>query len=117
MRSLLIAALALISSPVLAGEAEVVDATASRSGDTWRFSVTIAHGDTGWDHYANGWAVLLEDGTELGYRVLAHPHVNEQPFTRSLGGVAVPEGVTEVFIRADDSVHGKGTALFPLTLR
>ncbi len=117
MRRVLIAALVMAAGPVLAGEAEVVEATATKSGGGWRFDVTIAHGDTGWDHYADGWAVLLEDGTELGYRVLAHPHVSEQPFTRSLSGVIVPEGVNEVFIRADDSVHGEATALFAVPLK
>jgi len=46
----------------------------------------------------------------LGVRELAHPHVNEQPFTRSLGGVEIPDGVQEVTIRARDSVHGYGGA-------
>jgi len=89
-----------------AGDAVVEKATASKSGNTWRFSVTISHGDTGWDHYADGWGIYLEDGTELGYRVLAHPHVNEQPFTRSLAGVVVPKGVKEVYVIPRDSVHG-----------
>lgn len=98
-----------------AGPPEVVEATASKQGDTWRFDVTIAHGDTGWDHYADGWFVLAPDGTELGYRELLHPHVNEQPFTRSLSGVVVPDGVSEVLIRPRDSVHGMG-ADYPLSL-
>ena len=59
--------------------------------------------------------VEAPDGTELGYRKLLHPHVNEQPFTRSLGGVSVPDGMTEVVIRAHDSVHGWG-APYALTL-
>jgi len=48
-----------------------------------RFDVTLSHADTGWEDYADGWRVELEDGTVLGTRVLGHPHVNEQPFTRS----------------------------------
>ena len=46
------------------------------------------HPDTGWDDYADGWRVLDMDGNELGMRVLHHPHVDEQPFTRSLSGGA-----------------------------
>ena len=38
---------------------------------------------TGWEHYANKWDVVGPDDTILGTRVLLHPHVNEQPFTRS----------------------------------
>ena len=78
------------------------------SGDGWRFDVTVRHGDTGWDHYADGWKVEAPDGTELGYRKLLHPHETEQPFTRSLGGVVVPEGGREVTVTAHDGVHGWG---------
>lgn len=93
----------------LADDVEIVSVESNKTGDgTWRFSVTLRHGDTGWDHYANLWQVESPDGTVLGERVLAHPHVNEQPFTRSLGGVKIPAGLEEVVIRARDSVHGFG---------
>jgi hypothetical protein len=48
------------------------------------------------------------DGEVMAVRELAHPHVNEQPFTRSLGAVAIPDDVGSVTIRARDSVHGYG---------
>lgn len=86
----------------------MLDVTATQTGPTWRFDVQIMHEDEGWDHYADGWGVYLSDGTELGYRVLHHPHVNEMPFTRSLSGVSVPEGAKEVLIRPRDLVHGVG---------
>jgi len=84
------------------------DVVAKRSGDSWRFSVTLSHPDTGWDDYANAWEVRLADGTILGTRILAHPHVNEQPFTRSLSGVTIPDGVTEVWVYASDLLTGYG---------
>jgi hypothetical protein len=68
----------------------------------------VQHDDKGWDHYANQWEVLGPEGKVLGTRVLYHPHVDEQPFTRSLSGVKVPEGVSTVTLRARDSVHGYG---------
>ncbi len=74
----------------------------------YRFDVTLRHADSGWDHYADAWEVLAPDGGLLAKRVLVHPHVNEQPFTRSLGGVKVPAGIDRVRIRAHDSVHGYG---------
>ncbi|WP_246660590.1 hypothetical protein [Nitratireductor sp. XY-223] len=93
----------------MAGEVDVVDVKAERqSNGEWRFSVTLLHGDEGWDHYADRWDVVGPDGTVYGKRVLAHPHENEQPFTRSLSGVAIPEGVTSVTVRGNDSVHGLG---------
>ena len=109
-------ALILSSTMAFAGEADVVDAKARKSGDGWHFDVTVAHADTGWDHYANAWDIVGPDGTVYGTRELLHPHVDEQPFTRSLSGVVIPDGVTEVFIRARDSVHGYGGKEFRLEL-
>jgi hypothetical protein len=108
--------LALAASPAIADPSEIVEATANRSGDTWHFSVTLRHGDTGWDDYADGWAVHAPDGTRLGFRELLHPHVDEQPFTRSLSGVAIPDGITEVRIRARTNTDGWGAAEFILPL-
>jgi hypothetical protein len=68
--------------------------------------VTLKHADTGWEHYADAWRVLSPSGEELGKRVLYHPHVDEQPFTRSLGNINIPADLTEVYIEAHDKVHG-----------
>ncbi|OOY33997.1 hypothetical protein [Solemya velum gill symbiont] len=92
-----------------AGEADVVDVNVYKTpGGLYTFHVSLLHGDTGWDHYANKWDVIDSDGNVLGTRVLHHPHENEQPFTRSLAGVAIPEGVRSVTIRGYDSVHADG---------
>ena len=108
----------LLRSAAHAGEADVVAAEAARESDgTWRFSVTVRHGDEGWDHYADRWQVETPDGRVLGTRVLLHPHENEQPFTRTLGGVVVPPEVTEVVIRAHDSRHGDGGEVLRLRLQ
>ena len=111
-----LAAALLLAAPAMADDATIEAATAKRSGDTWTFSVTLSHGDTGWDDYADGWAVYAPDGTELGLRTLYHPHVDEQPFTRSLSGVAVPKDLSEVLIGARTNTDGWGEARFPLTL-
>ena len=97
-----------LAGPFAAHAADPVieQATEEPSGDTWRFSVTISHPDTGWEHYADGWRVLDMAGNELGLRVLAHPHVNEQPFTRSLAGVRLPAGTTQVQIQARCNLDG-----------
>lgn len=91
---------ASLAVPLSADPAVIENVEAQQSGSGWSFSVTLSHGDTGWDDYADGWRVVAPDGTVLGTRVLAHPHVNEQPFTRSLGRVTIPDGVTEVTIEA-----------------
>jgi hypothetical protein len=79
-----------------------------QSEGTWVFEVTVQHEDTGWEHYADRWEVLTPDGQVLATRVLTHPHVDEQPFTRSQSGIAIPEGVTQVRVRAHDLVDGYG---------
>ncbi|MBT8153808.1 hypothetical protein KMP13_07860 [Epibacterium ulvae] len=111
-----LALLCFSTSALWADAPKVVAATATQHGESWSFSVTIRHPDTGWDHYADGWRVLDSDGTELGLRTLFHPHENEQPFTRSLGGVHIPDGVTEVFIQARDNVDGWAEPLTAVTL-
>ena len=88
------------AAPALADPPQIVGAEMSGS----RVSVTLAHPDTGWDHYADGWRIESEDGTVIGTRELLHPHVEEQPFTRSLSVSTLPDG--PLFIRAKCSVDG-----------
>jgi hypothetical protein len=117
MRHVLFAALAatlmnaIAAAPAFGGEADVIDVRhEAEPGGTWFFEVTVRHADDGWDHYADKWQVTGADGTVFGERILAHPHVDEQPFTRSQGGIRIPDGVREVTVRAQDSVHGWGGA-------
>jgi hypothetical protein len=108
--------LLITATPLAADPAEVVDVTATATEQGWRFEVTLAHGDTGWDDYADGWRVELGDGTVLGTRALAHPHVAEQPFTRATGGIVIPEATTEVHIRSSTNTEGWSatTTAYPL---
>lgn len=93
---------------VYANEADVVAVDAEAiGGDFYRITVTVKHQDQGWDHYVTGWQVLDMDGNVLGVRGLRHPHVNEQPFTRSTT-IVIPEHINQVKIRAVDSVHEIG---------
>lgn len=95
--------------PATAGEADVLEVRVSRTGDdTFSFAVTVRHADTGWDHYADRWEVVAPDGTVFGARILLHPHVGEQPFTRSQSGIRIPAQIDSVIVRAHDSVHGPG---------
>jgi len=97
------------SGPVFAGEADVLSVELEEtSPGTFTITAEVEHADDGWDHYANAWQVLGPDGDVIATRELAHPHMNEQPFIRSLSGVEIPAGVTEVTVRARDLVHGFG---------
>ena len=99
-----------------AANADVIFARAVQTApDTWTFEVTVTHPDTGWDDYADGWDVVLPDGTvakpnsDAPYtRLLLHPHETEQPFTRSQSGIVIPAAVTHVTVRAHDLVDGWG---------
>jgi len=95
----------IADASVYGGEVEIVDVEVACS-NSCTFSVTLKHGDEGWQHYANQWDVMTMDDQLLKSRVLYHPHVDEQPFTRSLSGVKIPAGTTEVKIRAKDLKHG-----------
>lgn len=95
-----------VAHVAMAGDADVVDARIEAVGDgRFRIDATVAHADTGWEHYADRFDVLGPDGTLIGTRTLAHPHVNEQPFTRSVT-LEIPQDITRITVRAGDSVHG-----------
>ena len=106
----------LSTSSVLAGDANVLAVKVDPLGERqYRIAVTLSHKDTGWDHYANAWLVLDEDGRVIGERALHHPHVNEQPFTRSLT-LIIPESVRLITIKGQDSVHGTGGKMMVVEL-
>ncbi|MEM0945173.1 MAG: hypothetical protein AAGI70_14645 [Pseudomonadota bacterium] len=115
MRWIFLASL-VAAGTAFAGEADVLEVKATQGANGWRFDVTVAHADTGWDHYADAWRIVAPDGTVLGTRTLHHPHVNEQPFTRSLSGVQIPEGIDEVIVEAHDNVDGWGGAQVTVSL-
>ena len=117
--SVIIAAFAsmlAVAPAVTASETDVVDVKVAKSSSGYRFDVTLSHADTGWDHYAKEWEVVGPDGAVLGTRVLAHPHVNEQPFTRSLSGVEIGDGVKQVTVRAVDNLGVAGGATLKVDL-
>jgi hypothetical protein len=108
---------ALLGATSAAAEApEVIKAVATPAAMGWNFDVSVAHGDTGWDHYADAWQIEDAQGNILGTRTLHHPHVDEQPFTRSLRQVMIPDGTREVFIRVKCSQAHWEEELFSVSL-
>ncbi len=96
--------------PSVAGEVEVVGVNVVKSAaGVYRFDVTLRHADEGWSHYADRWQVFDAKGHVLGTRVLLHPHVNEQPFSRSKR-LTLPDGaaISRVTVRGHDKLHGWG---------
>lgn len=97
--------LSLMMTSVLASQVEIVKVKLSKNALKWRVSVTMRHADSGWDHYADAWRIVISKTNRvLGTRTLV-PHVNEQPFTRSMT-VDIPNNVTHVYVEARDNVHG-----------
>ncbi len=74
-------------------------ATTSQPDGGYRFAVTVQSPDTGCDQYADWWEVITPEGELLYRRILAHSHVDEQPFERSGGPVAIAPEQT-VIVRA-----------------
>lgn len=99
-----------------AAKADVLHVRAVQANDgAWTFEVTVQHPDTGWENYADGWDVITPEGRVIlpdpagpFTRRLEHPHVDEQPFTRSQSGIVMPPGVTQVRVRAHGLVTGYG---------
>ena len=118
INTLILTTLSVVTlSAAQAGDVEILAAKFhSNTNNSWNVSVTLKHADSGWDHYADNWQVLDADGKILGDRVLYHPHVDEQPFTRSLSNVQIPADSKTITIRAHDKVHGwaKETLTFKL---
>ena len=99
---------ALAAGPAAAGPADVTKVEILRTGESFRFDVSVRHDDSGPEHFVDRWEVVLPDGTVIGTRVLLQPHPAEQPFTRSLGGVLVPDSERSVRVRAHETVTGFG---------
>ena len=94
---------------------KIVDEDGNNDSSLWTFYVSVTSQETGWDKYANEWRVISCSTSSsrnsspsrevLGTRVLAHPHVTEQPFTRS-HRIEIPNSVEVVLVEAQDSVLG-----------
>ena len=96
-----------VDQVVSALTADVVSLEITGDPNAYQFSVGIASPDEGCDQYADWWEVLTEDGDLVYRRILAHSHVDEQPFVRSGGPVAI-DADTVVIMRAHMHPGGYG---------
>ena len=53
-------------------------------------------------------AILKLNKEDKFTRTLWHPHVKEQPFTRSQHGLIIPDDIKEVVVKAHTTVDGWG---------
>ena len=93
------------------GLADVVSVAVSGDAESYDFAVGVFSPDTGCDKYANWWEVVTVEGELVYRRILTHSHVDEQPFVRGGGPVAI--GLeTRVIVRAHLEPGGYGGRAF-----
>ena len=90
----------------------VVELDAFEEGGTWSFSASMSSPyevQTGLSKYCDLFEVRTTSGmnyTVLGKRAFDQDHPYEQPFTRVIRDVTLPNGVNSVVAIAHDSVDG-----------
>lgn len=94
-------------APKLQDFADVKAVKVTGTDGNYTFYITIESPDTGCDQYADWWEVINPQGDLKYRRILAHSHVDEQPFTRSGGKVVVTAG-EELIVRAHMNNIGYG---------
>ncbi|MCD9622394.1 hypothetical protein [Rhabdothermincola salaria] len=95
-------------SPAEQVHPDVIEAEVTAAGDRFSVAATISSPYDSEERYADAFRVLSPDDEELGVRELTHHHADEQPFTRSLSGLEIPDGVASVTVQARDLVNGWG---------
>lgn len=124
MRLAVVCAMALVLSSCAAAEGDDISTTTAFPDDTvdcpvieavdlkqtapgvFTANTTVRSVDIEGVSYADAWEIRDLSGEVLGERVLTHPHANEQPFTRSLSGIAISPDITSVEVAARDSARG-----------
>ena len=85
--------------------AKVTAVEATGNPNNYTFAVTVNSPDTGCDRYADWWEVVTTEGELIYRRVLLHSHVDEQPFRRTGGSVAI-QPQQQVIVRVHMSSDG-----------
>lgn len=106
LKTVLSAFFILTAQAAAADYATIKSVRATQKGGLWSFTVTISHEDRGWEHFSDAWRVVDKTGKQIAIRELIHPHVDEQPLTRSLSGIDLPDNMKEVGIQVRDTVGG-----------
>jgi hypothetical protein len=91
---------------------------ASLSATTASVAVTVSSPYDTEARYADAVRIRSADGAAVyGTLELTHDHAAEQPFTRTLTGLAIPAGTTSVVVEGHDQANGwgGGTLTVPVT--
>lgn len=96
---------------------DVISAEVTPNGDGYSISATLSSPYDTPERYADAFRVIGDDGVVYGVRELLHDHASEQPFTRSLGPLEIPAGVSTLTVEGRDRVYGWGGATVTVALR
>ena len=105
----------LFITSLYSNEVDVINATASCQDNNCYITATLKHNDTSWKHYANKFDIIV-DNIIIATRILHHPHIHEQPFTRSISNVKIPNNTKTITIKAHDLIHKYGGKEFIIKL-
>ncbi|CAM3299242.1 hypothetical protein ZORO111902_00825 [Zobellia roscoffensis] len=83
---------------ILSDITKVIKIEVSGNENGYTFNATIQSPDTGCDQYADWWEIIDLKGNLIYRRILAHSHVDEQPFSRSGSNIPLAAN-TQVYIR------------------
>ncbi len=89
---------------------------APRGANRFDFDVTISSRYDTPQRYADAFRVTGKDGKVYGERILLHDHADEQPFTRDLYGVTIPQQISRVIVQGRDQKFGYGGKTFEIIL-
>jgi len=98
---------AVIETEPQSALASVTSVVVTGQPGSYTFGVTVESPDTGCSQYADWWEVIRPDGSLIHRRILAHSHVDEQPFTRSSSPVNIASD-DEIIVRAHMNNNGYG---------
>lgn len=96
---------------------DVVAAEVLGEDGIFSFEVTLSSPYDSADRHTDAFRVIGDDGVVYGLREMAFQHTGEQVYSRTLHGVEIPEGVTEVTIEGRDSTYGWGGEVATLAIR
>ncbi|TCS43676.1 hypothetical protein [Reinekea marinisedimentorum] len=117
--TLILATLLLTASPVFAAEQQypdVIEVVIIPTGTSYTFNVTLSSPYDSASRYADAFRVMSANGEVYGVRELLHDHAYEQPFTRALRQVEIPQGVAEVIVEGRDQKYGWGGKTVTISL-
>lgn len=97
----------LPDSPTELRGAAAIGVRVSGEEQSYTFTVEVKSPDLGCTQYADWWEVITSDSVLLYRRILAHSHVDDQPFKRSGGPVRISAS-QEIIIRAHMNNLGYG---------